>query len=211
MVILGHAIHRLPDPEVGRSPGGTRRPGIPGHARIPGLPRSCAPALAHVRAGGAGRGQPRRGGLEPLPGAGRADLRICASGGHRQARARGARPHQSLLRRQSCLPRAVRQQLEPLLRHGARWPAPRRGRAVARLDRLPLQPAPRGAAVPGPRLSRHRHPRARARHGARRPFRRALGGLDGGDAARRARSAAPRARALRRCTWSASPTAARSR
>ena len=56
--------------------------------------------------------------------------------------------------------------LEPFLRAGARGRAGRRGRAPARADRFPLQPAAHRAQLSGARLCRGRDPAAGPRHRA---------------------------------------------
>ena len=101
---------------------------------------------------------------------------------------------QPLLRGQPGLSGALRPGLEPLVCDGTRRQAARGRGAAARADRLAVQPAAHREALPRPRLRRDRRPPAGARHRAGRPDQRALGRLDGGHAAGRARGAPAGAR-----------------
>jgi len=93
--------------------------------------------------------------------------------------------------RQPGLSVALRAGLEPLVRDRARVGAQGRGGAAARAHRLALQPAPRRPPLRRARFRRHRAACSRSRNGPGGADRRALGRLDGGHPARRARGAPP--------------------
>ena len=107
------------------------------------------------------------------------------------------------------LSRPVRAGLEPFLRAGAGGRAGRRGGVPARADGFALQPAAHRAPLSRPRLCRDRDQAARPRHRAGRVSRRSSGRTGwpprASPCAKRAGGSARRCR----CTWSASPTAAR--
>ena len=162
------------------------RRGRRGHARaavVSGLERPRAAALAHLRAGRVARERTRRCRLGSLSRAGRGNLRKRSRRRQPEARSGRACADQPLLRGKPGLSGALRPGLEPIVCDGTRRQADRGSGAAARADGLTLQPAAHREALPRPRLRRDRRPHAGAWHGAGRPDRRALGGLDGGHAA----------------------------
>ena len=161
-------------------------------ARVGLAARTPAGALAHVRPArddGAGNRRCRLGKLRRRR---TARVRRGAGGGDGQARPGSPTRRQPLPCGKPDLSGPLCRRLEPLVHHGARWRACRRGGAPAWPDGYAVQRAPHRAALSGRRLRRGRDPAARAWHGAERPDGCPLGPMERSDAACRPRSAPAR-------------------